>query len=153
KKAYLEEVTKYVKSLKFMFWGHDLTVLHSSKLRKRLDDFQFLHNQSLRFNFIEELNKVINNSPFEIIATAIDKRCLYEDVIKFSNPYELSLEYCVRDIYRFLKAKNQAHKLTHIIIESRGSKEDDDLQVAFERILHAQGDLRTLYPLKLYFAD
>ena len=152
KKAYLEEVIKHIKNLKFMFWGHDLAVLHSSKLRKRLDDFHFLHDQIVRANFINELNNAIERSPFEIIAMAIDKRHLQEEPL-LRNPYELSLEHCIGGIYRFLRAKDQYRKLTHIIIESRGKKEDDDLQVAFQRIVKANDSLQIMYPLRLYFAD
>ncbi len=153
KKAYLEEVIKYIKGFKFAFWGHDLTVLHSSKLRKRLDDFQFLHDQIIRADFINELNNVIGRSSFEIIAMAIDKRHLQEGTLPACNPYELSLEHCIEEIYQFLRGNNQCHKLTHIIIESRGKKEDDELQIVFQRIVAKNDDLQAIYPLRLCFAD
>jgi len=153
KKAYLDEVIKYMKSFKFTFWGHDLTVLQSAKLRKRLDDFQFLHDQSIRAHFINELNSAIDRSPFEIIAMAIDKRRLQGQASQLYNPYELSLEYCIEEIYHFLSNNNQHHKLTHVIIESRGKKEDDQLQVAFQRIIETNDDLQDTYPLRLCFAD
>ncbi|MGD0664372.1 MAG: DUF3800 domain-containing protein [Rhabdochlamydiaceae bacterium] len=153
KKAYLEDVIRLIKSFKFAFWGHDLTVLHSSKLRKRMEDFQFLHDQVIRANFIESLNKAIDSSPFEVIAMAIDKRHLKETSSYPSNPYELSLEHCIEEIYQFLMDKNQQHKLTHIIIESRGKKEDDELQLAFIKIIKTHHAMQIKYPLKLIFAD
>ncbi len=153
KKAYLEEVIRLVKSFKFGFWGHDLTVLHSSKLRKRMEDFQFLHDQIIRANFIEELNKAIDSSPFEVISMAINKRHLKEISSHPSNPYEISLEHCIEEIYQFLKDKNQHHKLTHIIIESRGKKEDDELQIVFNKIVEIHLPMQTTYPIKLIFAD
>ncbi len=104
KKAYLEEIIRLVKSFKFTFWGHDLTVLHSAKLRKRLDDFQFLHDQ-------------------------------------------------VIEIYQFLRDSGQENKLTHIIIESRGKKEDDELQDTFQEIIETHDNLQNMYPLDLCFAD
>lgn len=152
KKAYLEEVIRQIKSFKFAFWGHDLTVLHSSKLRKRLEDFQFLHDQVMRVKFINELNRAIDNSPFEIISMAIDKRYLKE-MEQLCNPYELSLEHCVEEIFQFLRDKNQCHKLTHIVIESRGKKEDEELQVAFQKIVEKHETLQAVFPLKLCFAD
>ena len=152
KKTYLEEVIQHIKRFKFTFWGHDLTVLHSSKLRKRLDDFQFLHDQVVRANFINELNYSIDRSPFEIVSMAIDKRYLKEQS-QPCNPYELSLEHCIEEIYQFLRDKNQYHKLTHIIIESRGKKEDDELQIAFQKIIEMRNAWQNTHPLKLCFAD
>lgn len=153
KKGYLEEVVKQIKRLKFAFWGYDLTILHSSKLRKRMDDFQFLHDQSIRANFIGELNSAIDNSLFEVISMAIDKRHLKEIYSQPRNPYELSLEHCVEEIYQFLKDKAQQRKLTHIIIESRGKKEDNELLSAFQTIVGTRNISQTTYPLKLFFAD
>jgi len=153
KKAYLEEVVRQIKSFKFAFWGHDLTVLHSTKLRKRMDDFQFLHDQGIRANFIEALNNAINKSPFEIISMAIDKRQLKEDHSQLLNPYELSLEYCIEEIYQFLQDKNQYRKLTHIVIESRGRREDEELQIAFKKIIELRNSSQIAHPLRLLFAD
>lgn len=153
KKTYFEEVVRHIKRFKFMFWGHDLVVLQSSKVRKRIDDFQFLHDQEMRANFIEELNGAIDRSPFEVISMAIDKCHLKETYSQPSNPYELSLEQCIEEIYLFLKDKGQYHKLTHVILESRGRKEDDDLQVAFQKIVEKRSSLQAMYPLELCFAD
>lgn len=153
KKEYLEEVVKRIKSFKFAFWGHDITVLHSSKLRKRLDDFRFLHDQVKRSIFIQELNIAIDKSPFEIISMAIDKRYLKEAQSQPSNPYALSLEHCIKEIYQFLKNKNQNRKLTHIIIESRGKKEDKELEIAFQKIVQFHHSSQAAYPLELIFAD
>lgn len=120
KNDYIIDVVKHLKELKFRFWGHDATILHSSKLRKQKEDFQFLQNQKRRALFIERLNIAIKNSPFTIISTVIDKRTLKQQYVKPENPYELSLEYCLERVYLFLKEKKQIGKTTHIILESRG---------------------------------
>lgn len=153
KREYLEEVVKHIKHFKFAFWGHDMTILHSSKLRKQINDFQFLNNQIKRAFFIENLNIALNKSPFEIIATAIDKRYLKESHAPSANPYDLGLEHCIREIYQFLGERKQDHKLTHIIIESRGKKEDSELEIAFQKIVNAHCFSQIVYPLKLVFAD
>lgn len=84
---------------------------------------------------------------------AIDKRLLKETSTQPSNPYDLSLEHCIEEVYRFLQDKKQLHKLTHIVIESRGRKEDDELQPAFQKIVESRRALQFAYPLKLLFAD
>jgi len=153
KKEYVEEVLREIKGFKFTFWGHDLTILHSSKLRKRADDFQFLYDQIVRANFMKKLNNAIEKSPFEIISMAIDKRQLKQQYFQPINPYQLSLKHCIEEVYQFLKDKNQHHKLTHIIIESRGRKEDDELLAAFQKIIEIRESMQSKYPLNLFFAD
>jgi hypothetical protein len=56
KQDYVTEVVRQIKKLKFAFWGHDGVILHSAKLRKQIDDFQFLQNQERRKFFIDTLN-------------------------------------------------------------------------------------------------
>ncbi len=153
KKEYIAGAVKRIKEFKFAFWGHDMTVLHSSKLRKQLDDFQFLNDRIKRVAFINELNMTIENSPFEIISMGIDKRYLKENDSQLSNPYELSLKYCVEGVYQFLQEKKQDRKLTHIVIESRGKKEDKDLEIAFKEIIEIHKSLQAVYPIKIIFAD
>jgi hypothetical protein len=147
------DVVRNVKNLKFDFWGHDMAILHSAKLRRQLEDFQFLNNPVKRGLFIEKLNNVIQNSPFKIISKGVDKRKLKESDSQPANPYELSLEYCIKNVYRFLHEKQQEYRTTHIIIESRGKKEDNDLSIAFQRIVQKNPQFNDLYPLKLILAD
>lgn len=153
KDAYTVDVVRHLKNLKFHFWGHDATILHSAKLRRQIEDFQFLQNQRRREFFIETLNAAIRNSPFTIISTGIDKRLLQERYTKPENPYELSLEYCLERVYRFLEEKRQLKKTTHILLESRGNEVDRTLEIAFERIVTKNAVWQADYPLKLLFVD
>jgi hypothetical protein len=152
KNTYISDVVTSIKSFKFAFWGHGLVILHSSKLRKRKEDFQFLHDRELRTSFLNALNDTIAKSPFEIISMAIDKRLLKEADSRI-NPYELTLELCIEKIYQFLEEKEQHRKLTHVVIESRGKKEDDELQTAFRKIITIRSPLQEVFPLKLMFVD
>ena len=93
---------------------------------------------------------MIRNIPFWIAATAIDKRDLihYPDS---SNPYLLALGSCLEKSLDFLYKKQQLGHLTHIIVESRGKREDRDLGIAFEQI--ATQRLQERYPLTIRFAN
>jgi hypothetical protein len=153
KNDYVVNVTRHIKKLKFTFWGHDATILHSAKLRRQIEDFQFLQNPKRREFFIETLNAAIQNSPFTIISTGIDKRLLNQQYDKPENLYELSLEYCLERIYRFLQEKEQFRKTTYIILESRGNTVDRTLEAAFGRILIKNQVLQAQYPLKILFVD
>lgn len=149
---YSEHAIKYIKTLKFTFWGHDAVIFHSSKLRKQIGDFQFLQNIERRIFFLNTLSTAIQKSPFTIIATAIDKRLLKEKYKHPKNPYDLSLEYCLERVYRFLEEKNQKNKVTHIILESRGKEMDAVLEAAFNLIVQ-KNISQTTYPLQLLFVD
>ena len=153
KRDYIDHVIKPFKELKFRFWGHDAVILHGAKLRRQVEDFQFLQNKIKRELFIDELSEAIQNSPFSVISTAIDKRLLQEMNPNPINAYELSLEYCMERVYRFLQEKNQPKKVTHIIIESRGSNFDNELNISFRKILEKNIDHQIAYPLKLIFVD
>jgi hypothetical protein len=117
KRAYLTDVVRNIKGLKFTFWGHDMTVLHSKKIRTQIGDFRFLQGLSQREQFMKNLSQVIQDSPFTILSTGIDKRLLQERYSNPANPYELGLEYCLERLYRFLQEKNQTGRTTHIVIE------------------------------------
>ncbi len=153
KQDYITEVVTRFKELKFTFWGHDGVVLHSAKLRKQIEDFQFLQNQKRRAFFIETLNTTMQASPFTVISTGVNKLLLAENYLNSQNPYELSLEACLLGVYSFLQEKGQMGKTTHIIIESRGTHVDKDLEVAFDKIVQKTRAWQDLYPLKILFLD
>lgn len=115
KREFVSDVVRNVKNLKFDFWGHDMTILHSAKLRRQVEDFQFLNNPVKRGFFINKLNDVIQNSPFRIISKGVDKRKLMELYSQTANPYELSLEFCIQNVYLFLREKQQEYRITRAI--------------------------------------
>jgi hypothetical protein len=153
KRDYIEHVVKRFKELKFNFWGHDAVIFHGAKLRRQIEDFQFLQNEIRREVFLYELSETIHNSPFTVISTAIDKRLLKEMSHSPINAYELSLEYCLDSVYRFLQEKNQPGKVTHIIIESRGSNFDNELNISFRKIIEKDMERQNAFPLKIIFVD
>jgi len=153
KREYLTDVVRHVKGLKFAFWGHDMTILHSKKIRTQVDDFRFLQGISQREKFMKSLSQAIQDSPFTIISTGIDKRLLQERYINPANPYELGLEYCLERLYRFLQEKRQKDRITHIVIESRMDNQNKELEQAFQNIIEKNKGSQKDYPLKLIFGD
>ncbi len=144
---------KHMKGLKFAFWGHDMTILHSRKIRKQVEDFYFLQNKEMRDLFMTRLSTSIESTPFTVISTAANKIAFQE---MHKNPidlYEFCLESCLERVYQFLQEKEQNGKLTHLLIESRMPEENRSLGQAFHRILEKNRDLQNEYPLKLIFAD
>ena len=150
KKAdYISIVKQAVAKFKIDFWGHDLVILHNHAIRKANGEFVFLFDEEKRAVFLHALNEMIKTIPFSIATTAIDKRLLGNT--EPENPYFLALGSCLDQTLSFLESNQQLHRLTHLIVESRGKPEDKDLGLAFDLI--ATGMLPKRYPLKLSFAS
>jgi len=153
KQRYVVDGIKPLKDFKFTFWGHDMTILHSWKIRRQIEDFNFLQGLDKRQYFAEALETALQNSLFTIIATGIDKYLLKEQEMQPINLYEISLEHCMLQVYRFLEEKQQHGKVTHLVIESRMKKENGELETAFQKLIEKYRELQSQFPLRLIFAD
>lgn len=135
KSDYAQVVAPAVCSLKFDFWGHDSIVLHSHKIRKQTDEFAILANLPTMNRFMERLSSMMQAAPFTVIATIIDKRNLKLRYSDPQNPYHLGLLYCLERTSRFLAERGQKNSVTHLVLEARGKKEDNSLELEFRRIM------------------
>lgn len=149
KADYISIVKEAIAKLKIDFWEHDLVILHNHEIRKSKGEFSFLFNEEFRRIFLHSLNEMIRTLPFSIAATAIDKRHLQSNLVS-TNPYVLALGSCLEQTIDFLREKEQQNLLTHLIVESRGKPEDQDLGLAFDQIANQR--LPNPYPLHIRFA-
>jgi len=69
------------------------------------------------------------------------------------NPYHLALGLGLELIHDFLEEKEQQNKLTHIVFERRGKKEDNELELEFRRICDGANRLNGKLPFEIIFAD
>ena len=140
KKKYVENIVPDLQKFKFDIWGHDSIVLHEHDIRKNKGPFAFLRtDQARRERFYDRLNAFIEKAPFTILASVIDKnklRAKYGQ--KIFNPYEVSLFFCMERLCDLLSKKNQEGKTIHIVFESRGKREDKELELEFYRIASNQ---------------
>lgn len=135
KEVYTNHIQPAFKKLKFEFFGHDMTALHSHDIRKPKGDFKFLLNAELRSKFLARLDDVLERANFELIAHVIDKEQLTKKYANPFDPYHIALRMNLEQLSIYLKDKGQSGKLTHLIAESRGKKEDNSLELEFRRIL------------------
>lgn len=143
KEEYITQVVPEIQKLKFEFWGHDGIILHEHELRKSTGDFAFLRASSeIREQFMSRLSDLMQNAPIEIVAAVIDKANLRQRYVNPWNPYELALTFCMERALGCLLKNGQAKKLTHVIFESRGKKEDNELELEFRRICDNDQKLR-----------
>jgi hypothetical protein len=150
---YSGEVAPALQNFKFRWWGHDLVVLHEQEIRKQKPPYAFLQNRERRERFIEDLAAVIEAAPFTLIASVIDKERHKEQYIDPANPYDIALTFCVERTYAFLRDQGQQDRLTHFIVEKRGRREDNDLELAFRRICDGGNQWGVINTLQLEFAE
>ncbi|MDF1586095.1 hypothetical protein PZ740_06835 [Rhodospirillales bacterium YIM 152171] len=127
-------VAPQVQAFKFAHFGHGIVVLHEHESRKHKPPFVFLQSQDKRDSFMTALNRLIENADFTIIAAAIHKENLRRRYADPRNPYEMAPTFCMERACRFLRDRGQHMLKTHIVVERRGKREDDDLELAFRRI-------------------
>lgn len=111
-------------------------ILHSRDIRKCEKEFQILFNLDLKASFYEEINNVIKNQAYEIIASGINKKKYIKTYGKLSNDvYELALSFIIERAVFCLDSKTDDDIELDIIIEKRGKKEDKKLDEHFQRLL------------------
>lgn len=140
KADYSSTVVPAVQSFKFGIWGHDAVILHEHEIRKSKGPFAVLMtDRALRERFYDGLNGLIEAAPMTIFASVIDKERLRAKYANPWNPYEIALLFCMERLHGMLTAENQHGKTVHVIFESRGKKEDAELELEFRRIAGNDG--------------
>ena len=72
--------------------------------------------------------------PIKIFASVIDKQRKHEKISDSRNPYEIALYLCMEQLHKMLLDEKQHGKQIHVVFESRGHKEDAELELEFRRI-------------------
>lgn len=152
KRYYSEKVVPALQKFKFNHFGHDLAVLHEHEIRKEKGDFKFQTRQHKQ-DFLVELTSIIEASNFILISCVIDKEQLRSKPGIPPNPYHLALGFCLETLYELLQEKNQDDKLTHVVVECRGKKEDNELELEFRRICDGANRWGKSLPFDVKFAD
>ena len=99
------------------------------------------------------MNTLIAEADFTLIATVIHKQRLSDTYRRTNNPYELALTFCMERTYGFLQARNQHTLKTHVVVERRGKREDDALELAFRRICDGDNQQGPMPGFEIIFAD
>lgn len=152
KESYVQEVCPALQRFKFNFWGHDQIVLHEREIRKPRHDFGILKSPETRNRFFPALTKVLEEAKFTIIASIIDKKALQQSS-RSTNPYHLALQFTLERLYHHLRKYGQTRKSTHVIVERRGKREDDELELEFLRICDGRNYEGQALPFRLVMRD
>ena len=153
KRYYSEKVVPALEKFKFNHFGHDHVILHEHEIRKEKGEFTFFRDRKHKSQFINELTSIIDESNFILISCVIDKTALRNKNGTVSNPYHLALGFCLETLYEFLQEKKQDQKITHVVVECRGDKEDKELELEFRRICDGENQLSATLPFNIVFAN
>ncbi len=152
KNHYSNKVVPALQELKFDFFGHDLVILHEHEIRKQKGDFAALASKELKEGFLGRLTNIIDDSNFILISCVIDKNRIRESDAE-SNSYHIALRYCLESLYQLVSEKGQQDLETHVVVERRGPKEDNALELEFRRICDGENRFRQDLPFKLRMAS
>lgn len=153
KGSYATVVAPQVQAFKFAHFGHDIVVLHEHEIRKQKPPFVFLKSRDKRDAFMDGLNRLIEQADFTIVAAAIHKERLTQRYAAPGNPYEMALTFCMERAHAFLRDRGQHMLTTHIVVERRGKREDDELELAFRRIRDGANYVGEMPGFEIIFAD
>ena len=153
KRYYSEQVVSALEKFKFNHFGHDLIVLHENEIRKESGAFNIFKSKDAKDQFLNELTDIIDHSNFILISCVIDKRAIHKQTDIESNPYHIALGFCLETLHEFLQEKSQEEKLTHVVVECRGKKEDKELELEFRRMCDGANRLGIILPFDILFAD
>ncbi len=153
KRHYSEKVVPALEMFKFKHFGHDQIVLHENEIRKEKGAFRIFPTKAHKDRFMNDLTAIIAESNFILISCVIDKRRLKEQQSAPSNPYHIALRYCLETLFEFLQEKGEQKHLTHVVVEQRGKKEDDELELEFRRICDGLNTQEKSLPFEILFAD
>jgi Protein of unknown function (DUF3800) len=153
KRHYAEKIIPAVEKLKFNYFGHDSVVLHEHDIRKQKGDFAFLSHLPKRIEFVRHLSSIMDASNFILIACVVDKERMSKSEGLSTNPYHIALDICLNALQGFLAEKKQEHLQTHVVVESRGKKEDRELELEFRRIRDGSSLGNKPLPFEIVFAD
>lgn len=152
KRHYSEVIVPAIEKFKFNHFGHDQVILHEHEIRKRVGIFNFSGDRVHQKHFMDELTDIVDFGNFILIATTIDKLALKKQYAD-SNAYHIALAHCMETLHEFLLEKNEQDKKTHVVVESRGKKEDGELELEFRRVCDGSNRFGIHLPLDIQFSD
>lgn len=152
KRHYSEEVISSLEKLKFNYFGHDQVILHEHEIRKEKGAFNIFRSREHKLQFISDLSAIIDHSNFILISCVVDKRQLTAS-LQSQNPYHIAMRHCLEMLYELMREKEQEQATTHIVFESRGQKEDKDLELEFHRVCAGENKNNQKLPFVMLFSD
>lgn len=126
---YSKVVEPKANKLKMKHFGKTNVILRSYDIRKQRNDFVCLVDTAKRQTFYTDLDKLIKDLDFQIIAAAIKKDDLKNQYVTPSNPYDLCLQFILERSVMYL---GRSEEKMIFRIESRQTHNDETLAKVYE---------------------
>jgi hypothetical protein len=153
KEDYRLRAVPALQDFKFRHFGHDMVILHERDIRKATGPFSFLVDARRREAFMADLNSLIEGAPLTLIASVIQKKRLCERYAYPKSPYDIALAFGLERLHSFLKTQGQSDRITHVVFEGRGKREDGELELEFARVCEGANYKRERLPFQITLAD
>lgn len=150
--AYNELVAPAVRRLKFDLFGHDTVVLHETDIVRRRGAFSSA-SEAQRGELMAGLSAVIGDADMTIIAIAIDKARLAARYRAPEHPYHLAMQFGLERLHSHMAGLGQHQRLTTVVCECRGQKEDAELELAFRRVCDGRNAAQERLCFDIVMAD
>lgn len=152
KEDYIAQIVPALQRIKFKHFGHDMVVFHERDIRKASGPFTFLTDAARRQEFMNDLNEWVEQSPFSIIAVVICKERFSRKHADGRNPYHFAMQLGLERVEKHLRKREPTERLTHIVFEARGKREDDELELEFRRVCDGENFRKESLPFQIVFA-
>lgn len=127
-------------AIKERFWKNKNIVFHSRDIRRLQKGFEILFDIDVRKQFYEQLNALIKETPFTVVAANILKVPFIKKHGRLEDVYGTSLSFLIeRTIFFLDDERKQIPNLNlHAFVEKRGTDADADL-LHFYNKLYGRG--------------
>ena len=123
-----------INTLKEKYWKTTDVILHSRDIRKCEGAFQIFFDLSVKQQFYEDINMLIEKADFIVIAAAIHKE---NHIMQYGrlahDPYDMSLSFIMERLVFQLDEIGE-NTTCELVFEKRGNKEDTQLTAHFNAI-------------------
>jgi len=130
---YQQNSKSKIDAFKIRYFNKADIILHSRGIRKCEPPFNILLNKNTKQNFYTDINNLMSQLPYTILASVILKENLKNQYHDPANPYTLSLEFIMERFLYFLEENND---VGYISVESRDPKANTDLLAAFTETIN-----------------
>ena len=110
--------------------GSENIILHTADITRNRSGFEFMKATSERLRFYAEMNRLMTDLPYQVMAVAVKKdqhRARYGEAA--ADPYHLAMEFLVERFVLFLSGRPG-----RIVAESRNPVLDGRLRVVYEEM-------------------
>lgn len=148
---YETNVAKWVNQIKVKYFGNTDVILHERDIRKATKDFRILNDLATRTAFCADIDRLMKQSKFTLIASVIRKRELMDRYVYPDNPYHLSAGFCLERLTRHLKGLGCTEGRAPLVFERRGGREDAELELECRRVCDGGNYLNERLPFDIRF--